>query len=78
MGKSFISIKQNGYNIEQVYNLLKNKEVVEATEEEYFTKKPQLLNILEIEIGTDGTKESIFRLIDGGYFVVSGTIKHSP
>ena len=69
---SYISLKRNGRDIEDAYNRLKNKEVIEASEIAYFNKVPALRNIIDIDIGCDGTTNSVLRLSDDGFVVVDG------
>jgi len=77
MGKDFIYIAQNGFNLEMAYKKLFSGtyEITEASEEKYFYRIPDLKEIEEIEIGTNGTKESILRLKNAGFVVVNKTFK---
>ena len=74
MGKDFVFVRQNGFNLLEVYKKLENVEVTTASDVKYFDKKPHFINVEEIELGQDGTQESIIRLKSGGWFVVDKTI----
>jgi len=77
MGKDFIYIIQNGFNLERVYKKLfsGSYKIIEASEEKYFYRIPDLKEIEEVEVGTNGTKESILRLKNAGFVVVNKTFK---
>ena len=80
MGKDFIYIKQNGFNLKDVYNRLFSGcyEILEASDEKFFKRIPAFLEIEEIELGSAGTKESILRLKAGGFVVINKTLQISP
>ena len=65
----------NGFSIEKYYNLLKDAEVTEASETDLFNGVVPIKSIEEIELGTDGTTESIVRLNDGGFIVFNRTVE---
>ena len=73
MGKDFTPIKANGFSIEDAYNKLFSGryEIIEASEEKYFSRIPQLSEVKEIDVGYAGTKESIIRLKNNGFAVVN-------
>ena len=77
MGKSTISMKTNFYSVKDAYNKLfrGTYEVTEATEEKYFYRIPKLEEVNDIELGCDGTNESILRLNNNGFVVVNKTIE---
>ena len=75
MGKDFIPLKLNGYSFKEVIKRLYLKEkVLEGSKEEYFNVLPNIRSIQEIELGTDGTQETIFRLDNEDFIVVEGTL----
>jgi len=78
MGKDYIPIVENGFNLKEVYNKLLcgayRFDTIEASDEKFFYISPTLKEINNIEIGTDGTNTSILRLINGGYVVINKTI----
>jgi hypothetical protein len=80
MGKDFIYIAQNGFNLETAYKELFSGayEIIQASSEKYFNRIPSLTEVQEMEIGTAGTEESVLRLVNGGFVVVNKTIKISP
>ena len=75
MGKDFISLKENGYDLKIADKLLKPRNVIEASKEKYFYVLPDNKDIEDIWIGTSGTEESEIKLKDGGFITVKGTIK---
>jgi hypothetical protein len=79
MGKDFTPLRPNGASqkqIENVYSRLRQKEVIEASNEAYFNKiLPDASAILDIEIGYGSTRESIVRFKDGGFVVFKGIVK---
>lgn len=81
MGKSFISLIQNGASQNQIidtFNRLKKKEVIEASFEKYFKKDlPSEDQIDEINIGVDGTKESVVYFKDGTFVVFNGVVRQA-
>ena len=81
MGKDFISFKQNGASQNQfidTYNRLKKKEVIEGSYEKYFKKDlPSVSLIDDINIGVDGTKESVVYFKDGSFVVFNGTVRQT-
>jgi hypothetical protein len=77
MGKDFISIKANRFNIESVFNRIKHFKVIEASAMGYFNIFPKMYEVMDIEIGTDNTTESIIRLNNGDYVVVEGVVSVS-
>ena len=77
MGKSFISLKTNGYELENSYNKLFGGvwEITEASDIKLFRRIAQLKEIKDIEIGCDGTEETIIRLLDDRFQVINKTIE---
>ena len=77
MGKNYTPIIENGFNLEEVYNKLFSGvyEITEASEEKFFNRIPELKEVVNIEVGCDGTEKTIIRLADNGYVVVNKTIK---
>ena len=71
MGKDFISVKMNKFDLGKVFNILIKGEFIEGTS----TKKPTIREVADIDVGSSGTKQSIMKLKDGGYYVVNKTIK---
>ena len=76
MGKDFIYVVENGFNLKEIYDKLFSGcyEITEASNEKFFNRIPLLSEIKEIELGTSGTKESILRL-NNGFVVINKTIK---
>ena len=74
MGKTFIPVKTNGMDIMEVYKKLKKAEVISASDMGLWNNwNCGLLDtnlIDEIEVGTDGTTESIIRLTDNRFIAV--------
>lgn len=70
MGKDFVSVRKNHLSFNKAFDLLINGEWVEGTT----TRKPKRMEVADIDIGTSGTNESIFRLKNGGFYVVSKTV----
>lgn len=73
MGSSFVYVKENGYDLHGAFDYLKKFEVVEASDEAYFNKQFSIQDIEEIELGTDGTNESVIRFKDGSFAVIDKT-----
>jgi len=79
MGKDYVHVKQNGRALADVFAALQRFAIIEASSLDLFSIPPQLYEIQEIELGTDGTEESIVRLKDGkrqrgGFVVYDGTL----
>ena len=74
MGKDFILIKKNSFDLKKTYDKLFNGffEITESSEISLIF--PNFKDVVEIEIGTDNTKESILRLNNNGFVVVNKTI----
>jgi hypothetical protein len=77
MGKDFIYVIENGFDLEEVYNKLFSGVygITEASEEKFFNRIPELKEVVNIEVGCDGTEEAIIRLANGVYVVINKTIK---
>lgn len=76
MGKDFIPLGINHIGKEKaIRKLYKAKFVESASKEEYFHKLPNKDEIAEVEIGSSGTKESVFRLKNGDFIEVNKTMK---
>jgi hypothetical protein len=76
MGKDFIPLGYNHIDKEEaIKKLYKKKFVTSASKIEYFNRLPNKNNISEIEIGSSGTKESIFRLKNGNFIEVNRTLQ---
>ena len=77
MGKDYTPIIENGFNLKEIYNKLFSGvyEITEASEEKFFNRIPELKEVVNIEVGYDGTEETIIRLADNGYVVINKTIK---
>ena len=77
MGKDYTPIIENGFNLKEIYNKLFSGvyEITEASEEKFFNRMPELKEVVNIEVGYDGTEETIIRLADNGYVVINKTIK---
>ena len=77
MGKDFILINENGFNLKEVYNKLFSGcyEIIQASDEKFFNRIPSLKEVENIEIGTDNTEESILRLKNNNFVVINKTIK---
>ena len=73
MGKDFIPLKVNGYNLEIAYNAVCKFKTISASNINLFYVKPDFCSVRDIEIGTDGTKECLITLEDG-FIIVEGTI----
>lgn len=56
MGKDFILINENGFNLKDIYNKLFSGcyEILEASEEKFFYRIPLLKEVKNIEVGIDG------------------------
>lgn len=76
MGKDFIYVKLNNFDLRKVYNKLFSNcyEIIETSQEKYFNRIPNFNEIIEIELGTDNTKETIIRLDNNNFVVVNKTI----
>jgi hypothetical protein len=76
MGKDFIMTIENGFNLNEIYNKLfsESYEVTETSNEKFFNRIPLISEIENIEIGTNGTKESIIRLKNKDFVVLNKTI----
>ena len=73
MGNSFTSMKTNGKTqtqINQKYEQLKQKKVIEASQESYFTQLPNNKKVIDIEEGCDGTTKTIIRFENQDFAVV--------
>lgn len=81
MGKDFIPLKENGIDVKSVLKQLKTKNilfpknVLSASQEKYFYVLPDDNDIDNIQIGTDGTDETVLRLNNGDFIELKGTIK---
>jgi len=77
MGKSFISLKTNNIDLESNYNKLFSGtyEIIEASNINLFRRIAQLKEIKDIELGCDGTEESIIRLNNNDFQVINKTIE---
>ena len=74
----FIPLRTNGASqeqIEDVFQRLKKKEVIEASFEKYFQKLPNADFISDIEIGDMNTKKSVVRFKDDSFAVFDGVVK---
>jgi len=79
MGKDYTPIKLNNLNLKKAYSLLLKKRVIEASSLQLFNIKSigsiPFYQIKEIEIGTEGTKETIVRIKENDFIVLNGTIE---
>lgn len=66
-GNDYIPLNKNWLPLKGVYDKLRGEKVLQASELIYFSKTPPLSRISEIEVSADKT---LFRLNDGGFFVV--------
>jgi hypothetical protein len=74
MGRSFVSLKRNFVSekgIANAYDKMKRAEVVSASKEEYFYKKPSISEVDDIDVGTH---ESIIRLKNGDFIEVKKSV----
>ena len=78
MGKDFIPMNANYASESDKKKVIKklywSGKVREASSESYFRVLPDSKNIAEIEVGSEGTNETVFRFKDGTFAVVEGTI----
>lgn len=80
MGKSYTSTKNNNLNIKEIFDELvnSNAQITETTEEQLLNKSlrnfKELNNIININIGCDGTKNSIIELTDERFIQVNKTL----
>jgi len=74
MGKDFIPLKVNNLNWEAALKLLVKSEVTQASGTGYFSFPPKPYEVLEVEVGTDGTTESVVRLKNGDFITYDATI----
>lgn len=75
MGKSFVSVRDNGFDLGKVYGYLIQFEVVEASMPLYFKKKGfGFSDVSDIDLGVDGTNESIIKFHGEGFVVINKTI----
>jgi len=74
MGKFYIPCKINGVDLKKVYDQIKVFPILEASNIKNFETIPCFNEVLDIEVGTEGTKECILRLVDDGFCVVEGTL----
>ena len=75
MGKDFIPLRRNHIDDQEaIKKLYKPSLVTSASKEEYFEKLPEKSQIDEVEVGSSGTRESIFRLKDGDFIEVNRTV----
>jgi hypothetical protein len=72
MGSDYVSVNVNNLNLRKAYDLLIGGRVVESSRMSF--AKPKFSEVLDIEIGSDGTKKSAFMLKDGGFVSVSRTV----
>lgn len=79
MGKTFVSMKQNHMDeqMRKVFNKLKNKEVVGASDVECFNKIPPFSKLVDIDLGCDGTKQNVFRFKDEKFVVFDSNVDES-
>jgi len=70
----FVSCKVNGLEISEIYNKIKNFEVIEASDIKWFYRLPSLSKIKDILVGFDGTEKTIIELKNNGFVVFEGTI----
>lgn len=79
MGKDFIPTTTNRYSLKSVYNKLFSGtyEITQTDNEKFFNRIPLLSEITEIDLGSNGTNESIIWLKEGGFVVINKTIELS-
>ena len=76
MGKDYIPMKLNGFDIYTIYQRILfavGRKKASMTEASWFNFNimPKVTEINEIEAGSGATKETIIRLKDNGYCVVA-------
>ena len=69
MGKNFVCARQNRFDVLQIYRKLIERDWLEYSS----GVKPSFSSLEEIELGTDGTSESILRFENNLFIVVDGT-----
>jgi hypothetical protein len=78
MGKDFIPMERNFASESDKKKIIKklywSGKVMEASSESYFRVLPPTKDIAEIDVGTSGTNETVFRFKDGTFAVVEGTV----
>jgi hypothetical protein len=76
MGKDFVPLKRNHLPTENaIKKLYWAGKVRSASKESYFYVLPDVKEIDEVELGSSGTKESVFRFKNGDFVEVEGTIR---
>ena len=79
MSKDYTPLRLNNLNIKKAYGLLQNRQITEASTIELFNLSGigsiPFREIIDIEIGTENTKESIVRLPNNNFIVLNGTIE---
>lgn len=73
MGASYVSANANYLDKRKLFAAVIGGEVVEASEEEFFRRKPRFDEVEDVEVGDRG--ESIFTLKNGGFVKVAKTVK---